>query len=98
MLSGARGMMSFDNRQPKYVSDHVIQKIDYLGVSLDNKISNFVKLLGHVKKLSQDDKIKKQIVSTISKAIHELTIDTESLNDIKTELEQQQVTSSSLSH
>ena len=73
---------------PKYVPDHVVQKIDYLGVSLDNKISTFVKLLGQLKKLSNDDKIKKYITSTISKAIHELTMDTESLNDIKTELEQ----------
>ena len=90
VLSGQRGMISFGKNQPmipKYVPDHVVQKLDYLGVSLDNKISTFVKLLGQLKKLSNDDKIKKYITSTISKAIHELTMDTESLNDIKTELE-----------
>jgi hypothetical protein len=34
------------------------------------------------------------LTGTISKAIHELTMDTEYLNDIKTELQNQQVASS----
>lgn len=81
--------------------DHVIQKIDYLGVSLDNKIGVFVKLLGQLKKLAKDESIRKimqSLTGTISKSIHELTLDTEQLNDIKVDLEQQQVTNSSLSH
>ena len=72
------------------VPDHVIQKIEYLGVSLDNKIGIFVKLLGSIKKLSKDDRIKKMmqaLTGTISKAIHDLTLDTGQLNDIKSELE-----------
>jgi hypothetical protein len=49
-----------------------------------------VKLLGSLKKLARDERIKKQMQSltgVISKAIHELTLDTENLNEIKTELE-----------